>query len=370
MPLSPRRVRCEVGPGSKGVLLRDTEPQDDSSRYGAARTHSGSLLMASGSHVEELLAKMRVVLMRRGYKARTIETYDRWVRRFAKACPWERTDEIDRARVEGFLSALTTRHNLAPKSRNQASSALAFFFREVLGRDDLAEMPRARESRRIPSVLSHRQVHLVLRELSGKYRLMGSLMYGTGLRVTECHQLRVKDVDFDLYQISVRDGKGGKDRWVMLPERIAPALRRQVERVRRIHQADLKEGNGWAQLPGALFRKDPEAGYRLGWQFLFPASRLTEDPLTERLGRHHLHPTAMQRQMKKAARTSGIQKAVSCHTLRRSFATEMIRAGYDARTVQRLMGHRDVRTTMIYVEAVSDTGVGMRSPLDRPATGD
>ncbi len=320
--------------------------------------------------VEELVTRMRVILDRRGYKARTIETYERWVRRFARTCPWRRIDELDRSRVEMFFTQLATRHNLAPKSRNQASSALAFFFREVLDRDDLARMPRARESRRIPSVLSHRQVEMVLRELSGKYRLMASLMYGTGLRIAECHRLRVKDVDFDLYQIAVRDGKGGKDRWVMLPERVAPALRRQVDRVRRMHKGDLEDGHGWAQLPGALNRKDPEAGYRLAWQFLFPAGRLTQDPVTGRLGRHHLHPSAMQRQIKQAAKRSGVHKPVSCHTLRRSFATEMLRGGYDVRTVQRLMGHRDVRTTMIYVEAVSDTGIGIRSPLDRPSDRD
>lgn len=325
--------------------------------------------MPSSHQIEALVTRLRVILNRRGYKARTIETYERWVRRFARSGRWEEPADLSRAHVERFLTELATRHNLAPKSRNQASSALAFFFREVLGRDDLARMPRAREFRRIPSVLSHRQVQLVLRELSGKYRLMGALMYGTGLRIAECLALRVKDVDFDLYQIEVRDGKGGKDRWVMLPEKVAPALRRQVEEVRRTHKADRKDGHGWAQLPGALARKDPKAGYRLGWQFLFPASRLSEDPLTGRLGRHHLHPSAMQRHIKKAANRSGIQKSVTCHTLRRSFATEMLRAGYDVRTVQRLMGHNDVRTTMIYVEAVSDTGVSMRSPLDRPDDG-
>jgi len=323
--------------------------------------------MPSYPQVEELVTRMRVILNRRGYKPRTIETYERWVRRFAKSCPWGRPEELERSRVEAFLTELTTRHNLGSRSRNQASSALTFFFKEVLGRDDLERLPRARESRRIPSVLSHRQVQLVLKELSGKYRLMGALMYGTGLRISECHQLRVKDVDFDLYQITVREGKGGKDRWVMLPERVAPALRRQIQRVKRLHQSDRGEGHGWAQLPGALFRKDPEAGHSLGWQFLFPASRLTEDPLTGRLGRYHLHLSAMQRHIKQAAKRSGIQKPVSCHTLRRSFATEMLRAGYDVRTVQRLMGHSDVRTTMIYVEAVSDTGIGIRSPLDRPS---
>lgn len=323
--------------------------------------------MSSSKQIEDLLTRLRVILHRRGYKARTVETYTSWVRRFAKSASWSRPEDLRPADVQRFFNRLTAEERLAPRSRNQAGSALAFFFRAVLDRPDLAKTPRARESRRIPSVLSHRQVQVVLRELSGKYRLMGSLMYGTGVRIAECHALRVKDVDFDLHQIAVRDGKGGHDRWVMLPEALAPALRRQVERVRRTHREDRRAGHGWVPLPGALQRKDPEAGYRLGWQYLFPSSRLTKDPVTGRLGRHHLHPSAMQRRIKAAAKRSGIHKAVSCHTLRRSFATEMLRAGYDVRTVQRLMGHKDVRTTMIYVEAVSDTGIGMRSPLDRPA---
>jgi integrase len=195
-------------------------------------------------------------------------------------------------------------------------------------------------------------------------------MYGTGARLTECHQLRVKDIDFDLLQIAIRDGKGGMDRWVMLPERLGPALRRQVSRSRELHQEDRRRGGGWAQLPGALDRKDPGAGYDLAWQFLFPASRWSRDPATSRKGRYHLNPTAMQKQMKVAARASGITKSVTCHTLRRSFATQMLRAGYDARSVQKLMGHKDIRTTMIYVQAITDAGLGMRSPLDQPEEGD
>ena len=156
----------------------------------------------------------------------------------------------------------------------------------------------------------------------------------------------------------------------MLPERLGPALHRQVSRAEGLHEEDRRRGGGWAQLPGALHRKDPHAGYDLGWQFLFPATRWSRDPATSRKGRYHLNPTAMQRQMKVAARASGITKPVTCHTLRRSFATQMLRSGYDARSVQKLMGHKDIRTTMIYVQAITDAGLGMRSPLDRPEDGD
>ena len=261
-------------------------------------------------------------------------------RALLKAKRYEIVDRLSRDHVEEFLAVLTGTGRLAPKSRNQATSALAFFFREVLGRDELRGMPRAKEPRRVPSVLSHRQVRLVLNQLSGKYRLLGSIMYGTGLRLTEAHQLRVKDIDFDLLQITVCDGKGAKDRWVMLPESLAPALRRQVERVRSQQEDDRRRGAGWAALPNALARKDPGAGYELAWQFVFPASRWSRDPATGRSGRYHLHPSSTQREVKKAAKASGIPKPVTCHTLRRSFATQMLRAGYD--------------------------GLGMRSPLDRP----
>ncbi len=322
--------------------------------------------MASRREVERLLGDTRRLLRIRSYSRRTLVTYVRWVERFLKANRSKRVDHLSRDDVEQFLAVLTEVGRLAPKSRNQASSALAFFFREVLGRDELRSMPRAKEPRRVPSVLSHRQVRLVLNQLSGKYRLLGSIMYGTGLRLTEAHQLRVKDIDFDLLQITVRDGKGAKDRWVMLPESLAPALRRQVERVRSQQEDDRRRGAGWAALPNALARKDPGAGYELAWQFVFPASRWSRDPATGRSGRYHLHPSSTQREVKKAAKASGIPKPVTCHTLRRSFATQMLRAGYDVRSVQKLMGHRDVRTTMIYVEAITDAGIGMRSPLDRP----
>jgi integron integrase len=321
--------------------------------------------MATRGEAHRVLAEVQRVIQLRGYSERTRDTYLRWIERFLKASPERSIDALGRADVERFLVQLTQSHRLAPKSRNQASSALAFFFREVLGRDELRTMPRAREPKRVPSVLSHRQVTLVLSRLSGKYRLLGSLMYGAGLRLTEAHQVRVKDIDFDLMQITVRDGKGAKDRWVMLPGRLIPALRRQVDRVTALHQDDRSRGAGWAALPHALARKDPTAGFELAWQFVFPASRWSTDPATNREGRHHLNPSATQREVKKAGKAARIPKPVTSHTLRRSFATQMLRAGYDVRSVQKLMGHRDVRTTMIYVEAVTDAGIAMRSPLDQ-----
>jgi len=321
--------------------------------------------MAAEREIDRLLTDTGRLLRVRSYSERTVQTYLGWVRRFLDSNRHRRVDQLGRTDVERFLAALTEAGRLAPKSRNQATSALAFFFREVQRRDELRTMPRAKEPKRVPVVLSHRQARLVLERLSGKYRLLASLMYGAGLRLTEAHQLRVKDVDFDLMQITVREGKGGKDRWVMLPDRLVPHLHRQIERVRQQHEADRRRGAGWVVLPHALARKDPTAGYELGWQFVFPASQWSIDPVTRRRGRYHLNPSAVQRAVKKAGKACGIPKPVTCHTLRRTFATQMLRAGYDVRTVQRVMGHKDVRTTMVYIEAVTDTGVGMRSPLDQ-----
>jgi len=325
--------------------------------------------MASTREVEALLARTRAVLRARSSSGRTVETYLRWIRSFLRANRPLRLQQLGRPHAERFVEDLT-RRRISPKSKNQASSALAFLFREVLGRDELRGMPRAREPKRIPSVLSHRQASLVLRALSGKYRLLASLMYGAGLRLIEAHQLRVKDIDFGLMQITVRDGKGARDRWVMLPDRLVRDLRIQIAEVSKQHLADRRRGAGWAALPHALARKDPAAGYDLAWQFLFPASKWTKDPATGRTGRHHLNPSAVQRKVKSAGKVAGLPKPVSCHTLRRTFATQMLRAGYDVRTVQRVMGHRDVRTTMIYIEAVTDTGITMRSPLDQDGSAD
>lgn len=320
----------------------------------------------SRSGTDRWVERTRRRLLVRGYSARTRDVYASWVRRFLNAGHGVACTSLTRGHVERFIDRLAIVERLAPKTLNQASSALSFFFREVLGSDELAGMPRAREPERVPSVLSHRQVMIVLGGLSGKYRLLGSLMYGCGLRLTEAHRIRIKDLDFDLAQITVRDGKGAKDRWVMLPERLVRPLHRQIARVRELHVRDRGEKGGWARLPHALARKDREAGHQLVWQFLFPASRPSRDPVTGRLGRSHLNPTAMQRHVKRAAKASGVPKPVTCHTFRRSFATQMLRAGYDVRSVQKLMGHRDVRTTMIYVQAITDAGVGMRSPLDQP----
>ncbi len=269
------------------------------------------------------------------------------------------------ASARAFLVELAAKDRLAAKTRNQAASALGFLLRKIL--DDAVELdiPHARGPRRLPSVLSHREVLTVLGELRGKYALVVSLLYAGGLRIEECLKLRVKDLDFELRQVLLRDGKGQKDRYAPLAHRIVGPLRTQVSRVAEVHARDRSDGHGWAALPSALHRKDPHAGFELGWQFVFPSRAISSDPATGRTGRWHLHASAVQREVKAAAKRSGIAKRVSCHTFRHSFATEALRGGCDIRTLQHVMGHRDVRTTMIYLHVVEQTGLHIRSPLDR-----
>jgi integron integrase len=265
-----------------------------------------------------------------------------------------------------FLQHLERDRHLSAKSRNLAASALAFLYANVLGSDSMRAVERARgASKHVPVVLSRKEVKAVLAELRGKYRLIAALMYGSGMRLGECLGLRLKDLDYELAQITVRDGKGRKDRYAIFSERTHAQVRRQARRVVEIHRADRERGGGWAALPGALHVKVPGAGWEPAWQFLFPARRETPDPATGRNGRRHLHESAVQRAIKLAVRRAGIHKPATCHTLRHSFASQLLRDGYDIRQVKDLLGHKDIRTTMIYLHAVDHSGLGIRSPLDR-----
>jgi integron integrase len=318
--------------------------------------------------IETLLETVRRTIRTRGYSRKTEAAYARWVRRFVRfnASAVDRIEHLDASHARAFLEHLATDEGLAARSRNQAAAALGFTFREIFGRDELADIPRAKGPKRVPAVLTHREVLRVLRALTGKYFLIVVLLYSAGLRLEECLRLRVKDIDFELRQILVRDGKGRKDRYVPLARRAVDLLRAQIERVAELHTNDRAANNGWAPLPGALHRKDPTAGYELGWQYVFPATTLHDDPATGRSGRRPLHPTAVQREVKAAVRRSGIPKRATCHTFRHSFATEALRGGCDIRTLQHVMGHKDIRTTTIYLHVVEQTGLYIRSPLDRP----
>lgn len=322
--------------------------------------------MASYPQIEDLLRRSEAAMASREYSLRTRMAYLRWIESFLLFHRSPHPASLTRAHAERFLEHLESVRRLAAKTRNQAASAIAFLYREILDNDAMAEVARPRNRKATPVVLSRQEVTRVLDELRGKYWLVAALLYGTGMRLNECLSLRVKDLDFDLGQIAVRDGKGGSNRFLPMPEQLRHALARQVDNVRRLHRHDRRGGDGgWAPLPGALHRKDPQAGFDLTWQHLFPASRPSADTATGRTGRAPLHSTAVQKEMKRAVRAAQITKPATCHSLRHSFATQMLRDGCDIRVLQKLMGHADVRTTMIYLHAAERIQPGLRTPIDR-----
>jgi integron integrase len=303
----------------------------------------------------------------RHYSRRTEAAYLGWVRRFVRFHDLRHPETMAEPEIAAFLTDLAVRGQVSSSTQNQALAALLFLYRDVLGHqltwtDDVV---RAKRPRKLPVVLAREEVRLVLAELDGVHRLMASLLYGSGLRLTECLELRVKDIDFAGGQIVVRGGKGAKDRVTMLPRSIQPALRAHLERVRLLHDRDLAAGAGHVPLPEALDRKYRSAATDLGWQFAFP-SRTTTIPAGAdgRRCRLHQHESALQRAVKGAIRAAGITKRASCHTFRHSFATHLLEAGYDIRTVQELLGHRDVATTMIYTHVLNRGGRGVTSPID------
>ncbi len=302
----------------------------------------------------------------REWSPRTEEAYLSWIRRFLNFHSDRNPTELGPADLNQYLGYLANERGLAAKSRNQAASAIAHLFREIGGIEiggQNSSINRGKMRPHRPTVLTRSEVGQLLGQLDGTPHLMASLLYGSGLRLTECMKLRVKDLGLEDQRLTVRDGKGGTNRLTLLPDRVIRPLEQHLDQVRRGHRADRDGGRGWCSLPHAMHRKSPSAGYELAWQFVFPATRETTDPKTGRRGRYHLHPTTLQRAVKTAARRTGIPKSISCHTLRHSFATHMLRAGTDVRTVQQLMGHKSLRTTMIYLHP--DHGdVRLTSPLD------
>jgi integron integrase len=314
-----------------------------------------------------LLDRVRITLRARHGSRRTEKAYVAWIRRFILFHGKRHPSEMGGAEVTQFLSALAVQRNVAASTQNQALSALLFLYRDVLGQalPWLDEVVRAKRPERIPVVLSRTEVHAIIGSLDGPVRLLVLLLYGSGLRLLEALRLRVKDVDFARNQITVRGGKGDRDRVTMLPAALALDLTKHLETVRDLHETDLRASAGWVELPWALARKYPNAGREWGWQWVFPATRIYRDAETGQRRRHHLHESVLQRAVKAAVRSNGIAKRATCHTFRHSFATHLLEDGSDIRTVQELLGHRDVTTTMIYTHVLNRGPAGVRSPADR-----
>lgn len=314
-----------------------------------------------------LLDRVRSTMRAPHYSRRTEETYVAWIRRFILFNGKRHPADLGPAEVTRFLTWLAVDRRVAASTQNQALSALLFLYRDVLEIDLpwLDEIVPAKRPTRLPVVLAREEVRAVLTRLDGVPGLMARLLYGAGLRVLECCRLRAQDVDFATNQIVVRGGKGDKDRVTMLPAVAKADLGRHLHALRAQHQDDLARGAGWVELPTALLRKYPNAGREWVWQWVFPATRFYRDRATGQLRRHHLHESVLQRAVKVAAREAGIAKRVSPHTFRHSFATHLLEDGHDIRTVQELLGHRDVTTTTIYTHVLNRGPAAVRSPADR-----
>jgi integron integrase len=343
------------------------EPCPAASVSGADQVRETSAGPAGGDPAEpRLLDRVRQALRLRHYSRRTEKAYVGWIRRFVLHHGKRHPRAMGRPEVSAFLTHLAASERVSASTQNQALSALLFLYGQVLGADIgwLDDVVRAKRPARVPVVLTREEVRAVLAELGGTQKLMASLLYGAGLRLLECCRLRVKDLELGRGEIVVREGKGGRDRVTILPGQLIAPLATQIERVRAQHASDVAAGAGSVELPQALERKYPRAPFELGWQWVFPATRLYTDPASGRRRRHHLHESVLQRAVREAVLRAGIRKPASCHTLRHSFATHLLENGYDIRTIQELLGHRDVSTTMIYTHVLNRGSRGVRSPLD------
>jgi integron integrase len=340
-------------------------PAAANSQAGGA-VSDAELAAAEVSRPARLLDQVRARCRVKHYSLRTERAYLYWIRRFILANQKRHPRDMGAAEVEAFLSQLATREDVAASTQNQALSALLFLYRDVLAirLPWMESVVRAKRPRRIPVVLSREEVRRLLAMLDGPCWLLASLLYGTGMRLMESLRLRIKDVDFDRNEICVRNGKGGKDRRVPLPRVLREPLQQRLDQVRVRHAQDLAAGAGSVHLPHALARKYPHAAREIGWQYLFPAAHLSLDPRSGQRRRHHLDEAVLQRAVKAARIKAGIDKPATCHTLRHSFATHLLEAGHDIRTVQELLGHKDVATTQIYTHVLGRGAGGVLSPLD------
>lgn len=316
--------------------------------------------------VNSLLQQMQEIIRTKHYGRRTEEAYLAWVKRFLNHFAPCSPETLSEDHVRRYLTHLAIKSNVAASTQNQAFAALLFFYREVLNRElgDVGNVVRAKKPQKLPVVFTPQEVQSLLKQMEGTYWLIASILYGAGLRLLECLRLRIKDIDFQYKQICVRDGKGQKDRITMLPERLVAPLYVHLKKAKKLHEQDLQEGFGRVYLPYALAKKYPNAETEWCWQYVFPSARRSLDPRSGIIRRHHLMESGVQKAVKSALKKARINKAGSCHTLRHSFATHLLENGYDIRTVQELLGHKDVSTTMIYTHVLNRGGKGVKSPLD------
>jgi integron integrase len=313
----------------------------------------------------QLSDHLRDVMRLRHYSLQTERVYVNWVGRFFNFHKRRALESMGDVEVKAFLNHLAVNERVSASTQNQALNALVFFYKNVIHKElGPIDAIRARRPKRIPVVLSADEIERVLAVLTGETRLMAGLLYGSGLRLKECLSLRVKDIDFELQQITVHEGKGFKDRVTVLPVALVAELKRHLVRVQALHTEFLKRGFGGVELPYALSRKHPSAETEWPWQYVFPAKSLSADPQTGTRRRHHVHESVLQRAVKRAGKLAGIVKPIGCHTFRHCFATHLLETGTDIRTVQELLGHSDVSTTMIYTHVMKKPGIAIKSPLD------
>jgi integron integrase len=314
----------------------------------------------------KLLDQVRSAIRVKHYSYRTEETYVNWIKRFILYHHKRHPQEMNSPEIEQFLTYLAVERNVAASTQNQALAALLFLYQQVLRQplDHPIDAVRAKKPERLPTVLSQAEVNRLLAHLPDHHQLLARLLYGSGLRLLEGLRLRVKDVDFDQHQIIVRNAKGHKDRDTLLPDSLVASLQRQLRYAKTLHQNDLERGYGQVYLPHALDRKYPNASKEWGWQYVFPSPKLSRDPRSGIIRRHHLDESGLQKAVRAAAKAANIHKPVGCHTLRHSFATHLLENGYDIRTVQELLGHKCFETTLIYTHVIKRGGLAVRSPLD------
>lgn len=328
-------------------------------------SHAGGPTEKSGTQ-PKLLDRLRLALRSRHYSRRTEQTYCHWVRKYIYFHDVRHPNEMGEKEINAFLTHLAVKEKVSSSTQNQALCALLFLYRHVLGREvgDLGDVIRARKPVRLPVVMTRDEVKSVLHNLTGDKWLIASMMYGGGLRLMECLRLRVQDIDFQKQYITVRDGKGNKDRVTMLPASVKDRLTEHLQQVKKIHENDIRQGYGRVMLPDALARKYRHADREWGWQWVFPQEKLWRNETTGERGRHHVHETIIQHAVHEAVKKTGMTKRATSHTFRHSFATHLLESGYDIRTIQELLGHKDIKTTMIYTHVLNQGPKGVKSPAD------